>query len=225
MKLSVIIPCYNEKATIKEVVNRVKRTHWSKEIIIVDDGSTDGTKQLLETMKSQDLKVIFQPINQGKGAAIKAGLSQSTGNYIIIQDADLEYDPEDWEALIKPIQKGVARVVYGSRFTGKHRNMFFCHWFGNKFLTFITDLLYNTTISDMETGYKIFASDIIKSIRLRSNRFDFEPEVTAKILKKGVRIYEVPISYAGREFREGKKITWKDGFVAFYTLIKYRFFD
>jgi glycosyltransferase involved in cell wall biosynthesis len=226
-KLSILIPVYNERATIEEIIRRVRLVNLDneKEIIIIDDGSTDGTRDILEKMVKEDasLIVLFHEKNRGKGAAIKTGVAQITGDFTVIQDADLEYDPEDYHRLIAPVQKDKAVVVYGSRFTGEHRNMFFWHLLGNRFLSLMTNILYNTTISDMETCYKLFQSDIIKSINIKSNRFDFEPEITAKILKKGVRIYEVPVSYAGREFSEGKKITWKDGFAACWALIRYRF--
>lgn len=225
MKLSVIIPCYNEAGTILEIIKRVKKTPWNKEIIVIDDGSNDGTAELLKTIKDNQITVIFQKVNQGKGAALKIGIKQTTGDYVVIQDADLEYDPQDWKKLFDPIKKGKAQVVYGSRFTGEHRDMFFWHWLGNKLLTLITNILFNTTLSDMETGYKVFKREIIQAIPLRANRFDFEPEITAKILKSGVRIYEVPISYAGRDYNEGKKITWGDGVKAIFALLKYRFFD
>jgi len=225
MKLSVVIPVYNEKNTVKDILSRVKAVAIEKEIILIDDCSTDGTREILKELAGEGETVIFHERNMGKGAALRTGFAHVTGDYCIVQDADLEYDPEDYHKLIAPVLKGKAEVVYGSRFTGEHRNMFFHHWVGNKFLTLVTNLLYNTTISDMETCYKLFRSDIIKSVNIRSNRFNFEPEITAKVLKKGFRIYEVPISYAGREFSEGKKITWKDGISALWTLLKYRFVD
>lgn len=188
----------------------------------MDDFSTDGTREILKGLAAQGEKVIFHEKNMGKGAALRTGFRNVTGEYVIVQDADLEYDPDDYHKLLAPVLKGKAEVVYGSRFTGEHRNMFFHHWVGNRFLTLVTDILYNTTISDMETCYKLFKTDIIKSIDIKSNRFNFEPEITAKILKKGIRIYEVPISYTGREFSEGKKISWVDGISALWTLIKCR---
>lgn len=223
MKLSIVIPVYNEKDTVREIIQRVKAVDIDKEIIIVDDFSTDGTRDILQDMAAKGEKVLLHDKNMGKGAALRTGFRHITGDYCIVQDADLEYDPEDYHKLIAPVLKGKAIVVYGSRFTGEHRNMFFHHWLGNKLLTFATNLLYNTTISDMETCYKLFRSDIIKSIDIKSDRFNFEPEITAKVLKNGIRIYEVPISYAGREFSEGKKITWRDGISALWSLIKYRF--
>ena len=228
MKLSIIIPAYNEKNTIKEIIRRVRSVQLDnieKEIIVVDDKSTDGTREILKMEEDSGLRVLSHPKNQGKGASIRTGLKYATGDLIVIQDADLEYDPEDYYKLIEPILKGKALVVYGSRFTGEHRNMFFWHYIGNRFLSLVTNLLYNTTLSDMETGYKLFTREAFDGITIKSDRFNFEPEITAKILKKGMRIYEVPISYAGREFSEGKKITWRDGFVALWTLIKYRFVD
>ncbi len=224
-KLSVVIPVYNEKDWIIEILRRVKAVEIDKEVIIVDDCSTDGTREILKDLASKGEKVIFHEKNMGKGAALRTGFKNVTGDYVIVQDADLEYDPEDYHKLIAPVLKGKGDVVYGSRFTGERRNMFFHHWVGNRILTLITNILYNTTISDMETCYKLFRSDIIKGVNIKSNRFNFEPEITAKVLKKGIRIYEVPISYTGREFSEGKKITWVDGFSALWTLIKYRFIN
>ena len=228
-KLSVIIPVFNEENTIKQAIKRVQAVRVPKQIIIVDDGSTDQTRQVLKNItrnkKNQAIKTILHSKNQGKGMAIRTGIKQATGDYIIIQDADLEYDPQDYHKLIKPVEDGKAEVVYGSRFTGEHRNMFFWHLVANRFLTFVTNILYNTTLSDMETCYKLFPTELLKSLSLKSKRFDFEPEVTAKVLKQKIRIYEVPISYAGREYDEGKKITWIDGIIAFFTIIKYRFVD
>jgi len=224
-KLSVVIPVYNEKNYILEIIRRVKAVDIEKEIIIVDDFSTDGTREILKGLAAKGEKVIFHEKNMGKGAALRTGFGNVTGDYVIVQDADLEYDPDDYHKLLAPVLKGKAEVVYGSRFTGERRNMFFHHWVGNRFLTLVTNILYNTTISDMETCYKLFRSDIIKSIDIKSNRFNFEPEITAKVLKKGIRIYEVPISYTGREFSEGKKISWVDGISALWTLIKCRFVD
>ena len=223
MKLSIIIPSFNEAATLAQAIKRVKQVKLSniiKEIIVVDDGSTDGTRKNLT--KITGITKIILPKNQGKGAAIRHGLTKAAGDYVLIQDADLEYDPEDIPALLEPILTGKARVVYGSRFIGPHKNMLFWHMVGNKLLSLVTNFLFNTTISDMEVGYKLIPRKLLKSLKLESDRFGFEPEVTAKILKTGVRIYEVPISYAGCEFSEGKKITWKDGLRAFYLLWKYR---
>lgn len=225
MKVSIIIPVYNEKATLLEILERVEAVDIDKEIILVDDGSTDGSREILESVEPGRAKVVLHEKNAGKGAAIRSGLPHCTGDIITIQDADLEYDPEDLVRLLRPIEKGKADVVYGSRFTGERRNMFFWHWVGNRFLTFITNILYDTTLSDMETCYKMFRADIIKGVELKSRSFEIEVEMTTKILKRNHRIYEVPISYAGREFQEGKKITWRDGLIALYYLIKYRFVD
>ncbi len=237
MKLSIVIPVYNEGKTIREILDKVRIAdigNIEKEIVVVDDFSTDGSKEILRdeekrgikaSLESVQFKVFYHERNMGKGAAIRTALGYVTGDLVIIQDADLEYDPEDYIRLITPVLKGKADVVYGSRFTGERRNMFFWHWVGNRFLTLITNILYNTTLSDMETCYKLLRKEVIKGIRIRSNRFNFEPEITAKVLKKNIKIYEVPISYTGREYDEGKKITWKDGFSALWTLVKYRFID
>jgi len=226
LKLSVIMPVYNEKNTIKEIIRRVRRVDLGdidKEIIIVDDGSTDGTRDILKIEADSSIKVCMQERNQGKGAAVRRGLEEATGDLVIIQDADLEYDPGEYVKLIAPILSGKAKVVYGSRFTGERRNMMFWHFVGNRFLSLVTNVLYNTTLSDMETCYKLFTKEALEGINIKSNKFDMEPEITAKILKRKVRIYEVPISYVGREADEGKKITWRDGFGALWTLVKYRF--
>jgi glycosyltransferase involved in cell wall biosynthesis len=225
MKLSIIIPVYNEKATVLEIIGRVESLAVDKEIILVDDGSTDGTREVLAGLGPERATVILHAANQGKGAAIRSGLARASGDVIAIQDADLEYDPRDLLKLLVPITEGRAAVVYGSRFTGERKNMFFWHWVGNRFLTFMTDVLFDTTLSDMETCYKMFKSDVLKGLTLKSRRFEIEVEITAKVLKRGHRIYEVPISYAGREFHEGKKITWKDGLVALWYLFKYRVSD
>ena len=223
MKLSIIIPSFNEAATVTVTIRRVKAVNLGevkKEIIVVDDGSTDDTGKKLA--KVNGVTKVFLRQNQGKGAAIRAGLKRATGDYILIQDAYWKYDPADILALLKPVLADKAEVVYGSRFLGPHRNMLFWHWVGNQLLSLMTNFLFNTTLSDMEVGYKLIPAKLLKSLRLESDRFGFEPEVTAKILKKGIRIFEVPISYAGREFSEGKKITWKDGIQAFFLLWKYR---
>lgn len=223
MKLSVIIPVYNEKPTLEILVKKVLAVKIPKEIILVDDGSTDGSRELVKKLSNlSGIRAIFHPRNQGKGMAIRSGIKEASGDYIIIQDADLEYDPQDYFKLLKPIKDGKAQVVYGSRFTGEHRNMFFWHWVANQFLTLVTNVFYNTTLSDMETCYKVFPRRLLQSIKLNCRRFEFEPEITAKILRQGVRIYEVPISYAGREYSEGKKIAWHDGIIALWTLIRYR---
>jgi len=224
-KLSIIIPAYNEKQTIVQIIQRVQAVNIPKQIIVIDDGSTDGTQEILKKIKSPSLKVLFHSQNHGKGFAIRTGIKHATGSHLLIQDADLEYDPQDYRLLLKPIQENKAEVVYGSRFTGEHRNMFFWNKLANNILTFITNLLYNTTLSDMETCYKIFPTPLLKSLPLKCKGFEFEPEVTARILKKGIRIYEVPISYAGREYHQGKKITWQDGFIALFTLLRYRFLN
>lgn len=224
--LSVIIPVYNEVSTIREILNKVAAVDVEKEIVVVDDCSSDGTRDILKEISAEGgAAVYFHEVNKGKGAAIRTGLGHVNGDVVVIQDADLEYEPEEFLRLIKPIQSGRAKVVYGSRFTGEHRNMFFWHMLGNKVLTLVTNVLYDTTLSDMETCYKMFHRDVILGLKLRANRFDFEPEVTAKVLKAGYRIYETPISYYGREFDEGKKISWKDAFPALWALIKYRFID
>jgi len=226
-KLSVIVPVYDERNTVVEIVRRMRAVQLpvELEIVVVDDGSTDGTRAVLRQLADSTVRVIMHEHNRGKGAAIRSGLEQITGDLVLVQDADLEYDPEDWPKLLRPIMDGKAQVVYGSRFTGERRNMLFLHWVGNRFLSLTTNVLYNTTLSDMETCYKLFDRKLIDSIKLRAMRFEFEPEVTAKVLRRGVRIYEVPISYTGREFDEGKKITWRDGFIALWTLVKYRFVD
>lgn len=224
MKLSIIIPVYNEPKTIGEIIRQVKAVKgFEKEIIVVDDGSIDETSKVIKQFK--DIKVIRHKTNRGKGSAIRTGIAAATGDYVMIQDADLEYDPQDILKLVEPIKQGKAEVVYGSRFTGPRRNMFFWHWMGNQLLTLVTNMLYNTTLSDMETCYKLMPVSLAKSLNLRAKRFEFEPEVTAKILKRGIRIWEVPISYAGREYHEGKKISWKDGIPALWALLKYRFVD
>jgi glycosyltransferase involved in cell wall biosynthesis len=226
MKLSVIIPVYNEAATIQEILQQVRAVELAHEIIIVDDGSTDRTRELLKAEEAQPgTIVIYQAVNQGKGAAVRTALDRATGDIILIQDADLEYDPRDYAALVRPIVEGRVKVVYGSRFLGPRKAMLFWHMLGNKALTLVTNILYNTILSDMETCYKVFRADVIKGIPLRSKRFELEPEITAKVLKRGHRIFEVPISYYGREYSEGKKITWREGPQALWTLIKYRFVD
>jgi glycosyltransferase involved in cell wall biosynthesis len=223
-KLSVIVPVYNERNTVVEAIRRARTVEIAldREIIVVDDGSTDGTRSVLPQLEDSTVRVVRHPENRGKGAAVRTGLRHVTGDLVLIQDADLEYDPEDWPRLLGPVLRGKARVVYGSRFTGERRNMLFWHWVGNRFLSLVTNVLYNTTLSDMETCYKLFDRRVLGSIRLRSDRFGFEPEVTAKVLRTGERIYEVPISYAGREPEEGKKITWRDGVEALWILVRCR---
>jgi len=226
-KLSVIVPVFDERNTVVEIVRRMRAVDLpvDLEIVIVDDGSTDGTGDVLRQLADSTVRVVLHEHNKGKGAAIRTGLEKVTGDLVLIQDADLEYDPEDWPKLLAPVLRGKAQVVYGSRFTGERRNMLFLHWMGNRFLSLTTNVLYNTTLSDMETCYKLFDRSVIDGITIRASRFEFEPEITAKILRRGIRIYEVPISYTGREFDEGKKITWRDGFIALWTLVKYRFTD
>ena len=223
MKLSVLIPVYNEARTIGEVIRQVVAVPVAKEILIVDDGSTDGTREVLRQLADSTVHVVHHERNLGKGAAIRTGLEQVTGDLVLIQDGDLEYDPEDWPKLLTPVLRGKAEVVYGSRFTGERRNMLFFHWVANRFLSLVTNILYNSTLSDMETCYKLFDRELLAGIRWQARGFEFEPEVTAKVLRRGIRIYEVPISYAGREFNEGRKFTWRDEFVALWTLVKYRF--
>ena len=229
--VSILMPVYNEAGTIKEIIARVHAITIpgaSKELIIVDDGSTDGTRELLQEMPvTETQKIYFHAHNMGKGAALRTGLTYATGDIILIQDADLEYDPGEYPELLKPILEGHADVVYGSRMTGAkvRRDFHFLHFVGNKFLTLLTNILYNTILTDMETCYKVFRADVIKNVQIKSNRFNFEPEITAKILKRKYKLYEMPISYYGRDFSEGKKITWRDGFSAVWTLIKYRFVD
>ena len=226
-KLSVIVPVYDERNTVVEIVRRMRAVELplDLEIVIVDDGSTDGTRDVLRQLADSTVRVVMHDRNQGKGAAIRTGLGHVSGDLVLVQDADLEYDPEDWPKLLNPILRGKASVVYGSRFTGERRNMLFLHWMGNRFLSLVTNVLYNTTLSDMETCYKLVDRALMDQLQLHADRFDIEPEITAKILRRGIRIYEVPISYAGREFDEGKKITWRDGFAALWTLVKYRFRD
>jgi len=227
MKLSVIIPVYNEVESIREIVRRVQKVRLADEIVIVDDGSTDGTRDLLAELDGRrGVRVIFHERNQGKGSAVRTGLSNARGDVLLIQDADLEYDPHDYPSLLKPIAEGVADVVYGSRFLGGPRRVtMFWHMIANQILTLTTNLLYDTILSDMETGYKVFRRQVLNDITLRANRFDFEPEFTAKMLKRHVRIFEVPITFNPRDYSEGKKIKLKDAFVAVWTLIKYRFVD
>jgi glycosyltransferase involved in cell wall biosynthesis len=230
LKLTIIVPVYNEKGTIHEILRRVLAAPLDgidKEIIVVDDCSTDGTREILaQETAARGVRVLHHPLNKGKGAAIQTGLLAATGDLIIVQDADLEYDPNDYAKLIAPILEGKATVVYGSRFAqGHHKKMFPSQRLANTVLTVLTNLLYGATLSDMETCYKVFPAQVIKPIRLRAQRFDFEPEITAKLLKRRHRILEVPISYAGRVYHEGKKINWRDGVVAVYSLIYYRFFD
>lgn len=233
MKLSVLIPVYNEERTLEEVIRRVRAIQLPKEIILVDDGSKDRSREILARLQEEndrapdplnELRVFLQPSNQGKGAALKAGVEHVSGDIVIIQDADLEYDPQDYPALLEPIERGLADVVYGTRFAGggAHRVLFFWHSMGNRMLTLFSNMLTNLNLSDMEVGYKVFRAEVLKTIKLESKRFGFEPEVTMKLAKKGYRFYEVPISYHGRTYEEGKKITWKDGVSAIYAILRFR---
>ncbi len=240
MKLSTIIPAYNEIETIAEIIAQVQavplnihilsgeaheeEVHLEREIIVVDDGSTDGTREYLDTLRQEPgIRIIFHETNQGKGAGVRTGLAQATGDIVLIQDADLEYDPRDYPHLLKPLLEHKSEVVYGSRFRGgPTRAMFFWHMLGNRFLTLVTNLLYNTILTDMETCYKVFTRNVGQQLQLQASGWGFDPEITAQILLLGYRIYEVPISYAGREFTEGKKISWRDGFTVLRTLLKYR---
>lgn len=236
MKLSVLVPVYNEERTLEEIVRRVCAVPMPKEIILVDDGSRDRSREILTRLQEENqraagspntLKVFFQAHNEGKGAALKVAIDHVTGDVVIIQDADLEYDPKDYPSLLEPIQSGIADVVYGTRFAGggAHRVLFFWHSMGNRVLTLLSNMLTNLNLSDMEVGYKVFRAEALKSIELKSKRFGFEPEITMKLAKKRYRFYEVPISYHGRTYEEGKKITWKDGLAALYYMIRFRFAD
>ena len=224
MKLSIVIPCYNEEATIEELVAQVQASPYEKEILIIDDGSQDRTREILATLaEDPEIRVFLQPKNQGKGSALRRGFTEATGDVVIVQDADLEYDPRDYPKLLQPIEDGKADVVYGSRFQGgPGRVLYYKHMLGNQFLTFLSNMLTDLNLTDMETCYKAFKREVIQNIRLESNRFGFEPEVTAKVSRmRDVVIYEVPISYNGRTYEEGKKITWKDGAAALWHIFKY----
>lgn len=227
MKISIVIPVYNELNTLPEILSRISKVGIEKEVVIVDDGSADGTREYLQKIKRDDnIKVLFHDENQGKGAALRTGFEHISGDIVIIQDADLEYDPEEYPKLLEPILDNRADVVFGSRFLGgPHRTLYFWHYAGNRFLTLLSNMLNNLNLTDMETCYKAIKADIIKGINLKSNRFGFEPEITAKLARKGCRIYEVPISYSGREYSEGKKVNWKDGISAIWHIFRYRFFD
>jgi glycosyltransferase involved in cell wall biosynthesis len=236
VKLSVLVPVYNEERTLEEVVRRVCAFPMAKEIILVDDGSQDRSREILTHLQEANqrandplnqIKIFFQSQNQGKGAALRTALGHVTGEIVLVQDADLEYDPADYPALIEPIRKGQADVVYGTRFAGggAHRVFFFWHSMGNRVLTLLSNMLSNLNLSDMEVGYKVFRAEILQGIELKSRRFGFEPEITMKLAKRGCRFYEVPISYHGRTYEEGKKITWKDGIAALYYMIRFRFTD
>lgn len=223
--LSVVIPVYNEKKTIEKVIDKIMSlTYIEKEIVVVDDASKDGTPQILESVKSKypEIKVLFKKVNEGKGAALRDGFRISTGDYVIVQDADLEYDPSEYKKLLDALNIEKTDVVYGSRFSGTYEDMSNLHYIGNKVLTLITNVLFGVLLTDMETCYKLIPGDFARKVIIRSKRFDFEPEITAKILKSGLRIREVPISYKGRSKKDGKHITWKDGISALLTLIKFR---
>lgn len=229
-KLSVVVPVFNEKNTVSEIINRIlsaPSNDLEKEIIIIDDASTDGTREILQNLNhNSHIKVVHHDKNQGKGAALRTGFNHVTGDIIIVQDADLEYDPKEYPILLSPILENKADVVFGSRFhAGPRRALLFWHYFGNLFLTFFSNLLNNLNLSDMETGYKMFTRNVMDNLHIRSDRFGFEPEFTAKVARKNWRIYEVPISYNGRSYAEGKKISWKDGVRAIFAIVWFRFFD
>jgi glycosyltransferase involved in cell wall biosynthesis len=217
------MPVYNEAASIREILKRVQALPHAKEIIIVDDGSLDGTREILTTLAGGEVRVFFHRTNHGKGAALRTGFAHVRGDVVVVQDADLEYNPRDIPALLASIERGEADVVFGSRFLGRHRAFMFAHYLGNKFVTLATNVLYNTMLTDMETCYKAMRVDVLRAMTLRSDGFGIEPEMTAKIFKRGYRVYEVPITYDGRGYGEGKKITWAAGFVALWVLFKYRF--
>jgi glycosyltransferase involved in cell wall biosynthesis len=228
MKLSIVMPVFNERTTLPTVLEKVASVSFDKEIVIVDDGSTDGTREYLQQIAQdpgEGIRVFFHDRNRGKGAALRTGFCEVQGDLVIIQDADLEYDPKDYPALLAPILDGRADVVYGSRFLGgPHRVLFFWHYVGNKLLTLVSNMLTNLNLSDMETCYKVFRSEVIRNLAFSSDGFDIEAEITVKVAKAGYRVYETPISYSGRDYSEGKKITWRDAFPALWALIKYRFF-
>ena len=229
MKLSIVIPVYNEKDTLEEIFRRVQATPHEKEIIAVDDASVDGSRDVLSRLAQEydNVRLFYHEENQGKGAALRTGFTQVTGDVVIIQDADLEYDPVDYPVLLDPIQKGLADVVYGSRLIGAqpHRVLYFWHYMGNRCVTFLSNMFTNINLSDMEVGYKVFKAEVLKDIKIKCNRFGVEPELTAKVAKMGCRIYEVPISYHGRDYSHGKKITWRDGIAAIFHILRFRFFD
>lgn len=225
-RLSIVIPVFNERGTIEEVLARVRAVPIDKEVLVVDDGSTDGTRELLESLggslRAESVRVFFQARNRGKGAALRRAFGEARGQIVLVQDADLEYDPRDYPALLDPIDRGLADVVYGSRFLGgPHRVLFFWHFVGNRILTTLSNMVTNLNLTDVWVGYKVFRREVLQAIRLREDRFGFEPEVTAKIARRGWRIYEVPVSYAGRTYAEGKKITWRDGVKAIWCIVRY----
>ena len=229
MKLSVIVPVYNEARTIETIIRRIAEVPLEKEILVVDDASTDGTREILMNLQEKEqglpLRFFFHEKNMGKGTAIRTALGKTTGEVVTIQDADLEYHPEDYPAAIRLIEQGFADAVFGSRFLGPHRVFLFWHYLGNKVLTLICNVLYNSILTDMETGFKMIRTDVFKSLNIVSSTFDFEVEVTAKLFKRAFRVYEIPITYTGRTYEEGKKITWKDGFRALMALIKFKLMD
>lgn len=225
MKLSIVVPVYNEAATILTSIERVQKAPFNKEIIVVDDGSTDGTRDVLAAISDPTIRVFFHSRNRGKGAAVRTGFAQVTGDYVLIQDADMEYDPADYPILMEPLLKGDADVVFGSRFlSGPKRVLFFWHMIGNQLLTLASNMTTNLNLSDMETGYKAFRSEVVRKLELRSDRFGIEPEITAKVARMRCRVYEVPISYHGRTYEEGKKIGWKDGVQALWAIARYGLF-
>ncbi len=230
MKLSIVIPVYNEKNTLRELVAKVEAVNLQeveKEIVIVDDFSKDGTRDILKLLQTEqpDLKIYFKAFNSGKGATLREGFKHTTGDYVIVQDADLEYDPNDYKNLLRSLTGNKVQVIYGCRFSGDYKDMSSLHYIGNKLLTLVTNIFFSAELRDMETCYKLVPGDFIRSLKIKSNRFNFEPEITAKILKSGLKILEVPITYRGRTYSEGKKITWRDGISALWALIKYRFVD
>jgi glycosyltransferase involved in cell wall biosynthesis len=229
MKLSIIIPVYNERSTVELVLKGVEATPYEKEIIFVDDASTDGTREILTRLANdhrEQVRLLLHPENRGKGAAIRTAIAHVTGDIVIIQDADLEYDPQDYSTLLEPILSGHADVVFGNRFHGgPHRVLYFWHYQGNRFLTTLCNMMANLNLTDMEVGYKVFKAEVLQRLALKSNRFSIEPELTVKVAKLGCRIYEVPIAYHGRTYAEGKKIGWKDGIAALYYIIRFKLFD